>query len=351
MTRALELAKRGRGLVEPNPMVGAVLVRHGHIVGEGWHEAYGEAHAEINAIHAAGTGSHGATLYVTLEPCAHFGKTPPCVDTVIAAGVAKVVAAMEDPFPEVSGKGFQKLKSAGIDVVVGVCEADARRLNRPFIKRLKTGLPYIHAKWAMTLDGRIATRTGESKWITGEAARSKVHHLRGLMDAIVVGPGTLIADDPLLTARPPGPRKPTRYVWTDGSRPLSAAFQLLKTLNDSAVFLAIEGESKHDYFNWENAGAYLAKGTMDEILRGMLPHTTNVMLEGGAGLLGRFLDAGMIDEMHCFIAPKIVGGKVAKEPFGGIGFDKLAECLKLTHTSVEQMGEDFYIHGYVEGTV
>src|SRR5262249_36407913 len=191
MQRALELAERGRGYVEPNPLVGAVLVRDGLLLGEGWHERYGEAHAEVNALAAAGVMARGATLYVTLEPCCHYGKTPPCTDAILRAGVKRVVAAMEDPFTQVAGQGAARLRAAGVPVEVGVCEAEARRLNAPYLKLLRTGRPYVHAKWAMTLDGKIATRTGDSKWISNEASRRIVHELRGRMDAIIVGIGTV----------------------------------------------------------------------------------------------------------------------------------------------------------------
>src|SRR5215212_2414816 len=185
MARALELAARGRGAVEPNPLVGAVVVRDGEIVGEGWHERFGQAHAEVNALKQAGDRARGADVYVTLEPCCHFGKTPPCTEAVIGAGVRRVVSAMLDPFPKVSGQGASRLREAGIVVEVGVGEAAARQLNAPYLKRLRTGRPWVVAKWAMTLDGKIATRTGASKWITGEAARRRVHELRGRMDAIL----------------------------------------------------------------------------------------------------------------------------------------------------------------------
>ena len=175
MRRALELAERGRGAVEPNPLVGAVLVRDGRAVGEGWHQRYGEAHAEVNALAAAGDDARGATLYVTLEPCCHHGKTPPCTDAILRAGIGRVVAAMSDPFPQVAGKGADQLRAAGVAVEFGVCEAAARRLNAPYLKLLATGRPYVHAKWAMTLDGKIATRTGDSKWISNEASRRRVH--------------------------------------------------------------------------------------------------------------------------------------------------------------------------------
>src|SRR5829696_4653150 len=226
MTRALGLAGRGRGWVEPNPLVGAVVVRDGRVVGEGWHQKFGQAHAEVNALNQAGEAARGTTLYVTLEPCNHFGKTPPCTTAVIGAGVRRVVSAMLDPFPQVAGQGASRLREAGIVVEVGVGEAAARQLNAPYLKRLRTGRPWVHAKWAMTLDGKIATRTGRSKWITGEAARRRVHELRGRVDAILVGRGTLVADDPLLTARPPGPRTPARVVLTSNIRGLPTSCQL-----------------------------------------------------------------------------------------------------------------------------
>src|SRR5262245_57065762 len=212
MAQALALAERGRGYVEPNPLVGAVVVRDGRLVGEGWHRRYGEAHAEVNALHEAGEAARGATLYVTLEPCCHHGKTPPCTDAVLRFGVRRVVAAMTDPFPRVAGGGVERLRTAGLEVETGLLEADARRLNAPYLKLLATGRPYVHAKWAMTLDGKLATRTGDSKWISSDASRRRVHELRGRMDAILVGIGTALADDPLLTARPPGPRTARRIV-------------------------------------------------------------------------------------------------------------------------------------------
>src|SRR5947209_1566769 len=220
MQRAFDLAERGRGYVEPNPLVGAVLVKDGQMVGEGWHEQFGQAHAEINALVQAGASACGATLYVTLEPCCHHGKTPPCTDAVIRAGVKRVVAAMLDPFPPVAGKGVGLLRAAGVEVAVGAGRRGAVALNWPYLTLLGLNRPYVHAKWAMSLDGKIATRTGDSKWISSEASRRRVHHLRGHMDAIIVGSGTVRADDPLLTARTPGPRAASRVVLSsDGTLP------------------------------------------------------------------------------------------------------------------------------------
>src|SRR5258708_4670993 len=214
MRLALNLARRGQGFVEPNPMVGAIVVRDGEKIAEGWHQKYGEAHAEVNALAQAGEAARGATLYVTLEPCCHWGKTPPCTDALIRAGVSHVVAAMADPFPKVAGGGIAQLRAAGIAVDLGVLEVEAQALNAPYLTLLSKQRPYVHAKWAMTLDGKIATRTGHSKWISGDESRRRVHELRGRVDAIVVGAGTGRADDPQLTPPPPGPPTPLPPVLT-----------------------------------------------------------------------------------------------------------------------------------------
>jgi diaminohydroxyphosphoribosylaminopyrimidine deaminase/5-amino-6-(5-phosphoribosylamino)uracil reductase len=353
MDRALGLAARGRGRVEPNPMVGAVLVRDGVVVGEGWHERFGEAHAEANALRQASERAGAATLYVTLEPCSHFGKTPPCADAVIAAGVRRVVAAMLDPFPQVSGRGADRLRRAGIEVEVGVGEAGARRLNAPYLKRLATGRPWLHAKWAMTLDGKIATRTGESKWITGEAARARVHELRGRMDAIIVGKGTLLADDPLLTARPPGPRTAVRVVLTATAHRMPQSCRLLDTAAAAPVLVATTPVGAAGLGAWRDRGAEVAvfaeaNGTVD--VRSVLTELgrrgmTNVLVEGGAETLGRFRDAGEIDEVHCFVAPKLFGGSGALTPIGGLGVDRLNEAWGLAEWDAERVGDDLLVHG------
>src|SRR5438270_8461490 len=234
MARALDLAERGRGHVEPNPLVGAVVVRDGRVVGEGWHQRYGGPHAEVHALAAAGEAARGATLYVTLDPCCHHGKTPPCTDAVLRAGIRRVVAAMSDPFPQVAGRGAVLLRAAGLIVECGLGEAEARRLNAPYLKLLATGRPYVHAKWAMSLDGKIATSTGDSQWISSDESRRRVHALRGRMDAIIIGSGTARNDDPLLTVRPPGPRTPTRIVLSS-SGSLSPTSRLLTTLPEAPV--------------------------------------------------------------------------------------------------------------------
>lgn len=354
MQRALELAERGRGFVEPNPLVGAVIVRDGQVVGEGWHQRFGEAHAEINALAQAGEAARGATLYVTLEPCCHHGKTPPCTDAVIRAGIRRVVMAMTDPFPQVSGQGVIRLVSAGIAIEAGIEDAAARRLNAPYLKLLSTGRPYVHAKWAMSLDGKIATRTGDSKWISNETSRARVHALRGRMDAIVVGIGTALADDPQLTARPPGPRVATRIVLDTHARlPLNS--KLATSARETPVILAAGPVDDARVKPFTDLGCEVLRlpvgadsrpsvaALLTELGRRRM---TNVLVEGGAGVLGSFLDAGDIDEVHVYLAPRIIGGATAKSPVAGAGREKLADTLQLAQWQIEQLDGDVYLHGW-----
>lgn len=351
MRRALELAERGRGWVEPNPLVGAVVVRDGHCIGEGWHQRFGEAHAEVHALAAAGGAAKHATLYVTLEPCCHHGKTPPCTDAILRAGVRRVVAAMEDPFPQVAGKGAAILRVAGIEVEFGVYEAEARRLNAPYLKLLATGRPYVHAKWAMTLDGKIATRTGDSKWISNEASRRRVHELRGRMDGVLVGIGTVLADDPLLTARPPGPRTATRIVLDSNARtPLTS--QLVQTAREVPTLIAIAefmtpGDKLRalgcDVLSLPNQNQSLSvSALLDELGRRRM---TNVLIEGGSTVLGAFFDARAIDGVHVFVSPLLAGGAEANTPIGGHGIERIADGLRLAELAHEVLDGDVYIHG------
>jgi len=346
MRRALTLAELGRGAVEPNPMVGAVVVRDGVVVGEGWHEKYGQAHAEVNALRQAGEAARGGTLYVSLEPCCHFGKTPPCADLVIRAGIRRVVAAMLDPFPQVAGQGAARLREAGVAFEVGVGELAARGVNAPYLKVLR-GKSWVVAKWAMTLDGKIATAAGESKWITGEASRKRVHEIRGRMDAILVGRGTLLADDPLLTARPAGPRTPTRIVMTATGDGMDRDFKLLKTIQDAPVLVAAPEAAHANLCNWKTAGAeLLAVDSVPHLLEQLAARRmTNILVEGGAGVLGSFMAAGVIDEVYAFVAPKIFGGSAAPSPVGGAGITTLDDALQLTDVRVETLGDDILIHG------
>lgn len=351
MRHALDLAERGRGHVEPNPLVGAVLVKEGRIVGAGWHERFGQAHAEVNALKQAGDAARGADCYVTLEPCCHHGKTPPCTDALIQAGVARVFAALEDPFPAVSGRGADLLRAAGIAVEFGLCAAEARRQNAPYLTLLSRGRPYVHAKWAMTLDGKSAARTGDSRWISGEDSRRRVHELRGRMDAILVGLGTALADDPLLTARPPGPRRAARIVLDSGARlPLTA--QLVATARDTPTIVATTVSAADESIRaLEMAGCEVLRlpqtsdGRLDiQALVAELGRRrwTNMLVEGGAETLGSFFDAGLVDEVHVFIAPKILGGKEAYPAVAGRGAERLADCLHFTQSQVSRCGDDVY---------
>lgn len=355
MRRALELAERGRGHVEPNPLVGAVLVRDGAVVGEGWHEKFGQAHAEINALETAKDKARDATLYLTLEPCCHQGKTPPCTDAVLRAGVKRVVAAMTDPFPAVQGKGIGQLAIAGVVVDTGLCETEARRLNAPYLKLLSTGLPYVHAKWAMTLDGKIATRSGASKWISGEESRRRVHELRGRMDAIIVGHGTVLADDPSLTARPPGPRTAVRVVLDSQAR-TSPDSQLVKTAHNVPTLVATTPAApaaRVDALRSAGCEVLVLTESKDRVsVTGLLQELgrrrfTNVLVEGGGETLGSFLDAGAIDEVHAFIAPQLVGGAAARTPIAGLGVADLSLALRLARCEVETLGQDVLIHGWL----
>lgn len=354
LSRALLLAERGRGFVEPNPLVGAVVVRDGEVVGEGYHQKFGGPHAEVHALDQAGERARGATLYVTLEPCCHFGKTPPCTHAVSQAGITRVVAAMADPFPQVAGRGGDLLRTHGIAVEFGLFEKEARKLNAPYLHLLHTGRPYVHLKWAMTLDGKMATRTGDSKWISNETSRSTVHQIRGRMDGILTGVGTVLADDPLLTARPQGPRTATRIVLdTNGRTPIGC--RLVQTAKEAPVLLAttwpgcLEDHRQAgcevlalptDSFGRVDLGALL-----DELGRRRM---TNLLVEGGAGVLGGFLDAKLANEVHVFIAPKIVGGGGALSPVGGGGVGRLADALKLSELETQNIDGDVYSHGRVE---
>ncbi|MEK6262900.1 MAG: bifunctional diaminohydroxyphosphoribosylaminopyrimidine deaminase/5-amino-6-(5-phosphoribosylamino)uracil reductase RibD [Planctomycetota bacterium] len=356
MRRALEFARRGIGFVEPNPAVGAIIVADGGgVVGEGWHERFGGPHAEVMALAAAGEAARGATLVVTLEPCCHFGKTPPCTRAVIAAGIRHVVVAVVDPAAHVNGGGIAELRAAGIEVEVGLLADDARRLIAPFAKLATTGLPWVHAKWAMTLDGKIASKTGSSRWITNESSRAVVHQLRGRMDAIIVGIGTVHADDPLLTARPPGPRTPIRIVLDSTARtPLES--QLVRTARDVRTVVIVTRHAPEDrcaalqaagaevLVVAEDSTGHSDLGTvLGELGRQRL---TNVLVEGGGRVLGRFFDAAAIDEVHAFIAPKLIGGAAAPSPLAGQGLAEMSVALRLDPSTVEVLDGDIYLHGW-----
>lgn len=352
MRQALKLATRGRGAVEPNPLVGAVVVRDGVCLGEGWHQRFGGPHAEIHAL-ANVADPQGATLYVTLEPCCHHGKTPPCTEAILLAGIQRVVYAMADPFPQVSGQGAERLRQAGLEVQLGPGENAARRLNAPYLKLLSTHRPWVIAKWAMTIDGKIATRSGDSKWISNPASRRLVHTLRGQVDAILVGIGTVLADDPLLTARPAGPRLATRIV-LDSRLRLPIESQLVRTAGEAPTLVVttrLAPVERRDTLRSmgcevlivaDQAGRPSLLALLDELGRRRF---TNLLIEGGGEILGSALDAQTIDEVHIFVAPKLAGGAQARSPILGQGVEHIADALALADLQVEFIEGDVHLHG------
>jgi diaminohydroxyphosphoribosylaminopyrimidine deaminase/5-amino-6-(5-phosphoribosylamino)uracil reductase len=357
MARALELAAKGQGFVEPNPMVGCVIVRDGAVVGEGWHRKFGGPHAEIEALRIAGVSARGATVYLTLEPCCHYGKTPPCTEALISAGISRVVCAQMDPYEAVSGHGIEALTKAGIEVEIGLMEAEARKLNAPYLKLVTSGRPWIIAKWAMTLDGKIATRSGDSRWISGEQSRAIVHQLRGRVDGIMVGHGTAKQDDPMLTARPPGARVATRIV-VDSKASLSLESQLAKTAREVPVLISAGANaSPENVARLEAAGCEIVicrerqasnrvaiGAVLDELGRRRI---TNVLVEGGGELLGSLFDAGAIDEVHVFIAPILIGGGNARMAVAGTGLEGIGSALRVPKFEISHVGDDLYLRGRV----
>jgi len=361
MQRALELASLGAGRVEPNPAVGSVIVDENlQLIAEGYHQQYGGPHAEIHALNVAGSKAKGATIYVTLEPCCHQGKTGPCSQALIQAGVKKVMVAMRDPAPHVDGGGIADLQQAGIEVEVGLLEPAAQKLVRPFVKRVTRGLPWIHAKWAMTLDGKIATRTGHSQWISNERSREIVHQLRGRMDAIMVGHQTAENDNPLLTVRPKGVRTPARIV-VDSQATLSCDSKLVQSINDAPVIvIAHESAPPQNIKRLENAGVEVlsiqnaqgTKTTRPDLKQCLLElgrkEMTNILIEGGGSLLGSCFDEQLIDEVHAFIAPKLVGGETAITPIAGQGLEKIPQFQNLAEYQVQLLDSDIYVQGLLD---
>ena len=355
MRRALRLAARARGKTSPNPMVGAVIVRHDRIVAEDYHKKAGELHAEALAIQAAGTAARDATLYVTLEPCCHTGKrTPPCTKAIISAGIKKVVVAMEDPNPKVAGRGIAELREHGIEVIAGVAEQAAHRLNESYMKFITTRLPFVILKSAMTLDGKIATPAGESKWITGEKARRCVHQLRSSVDAILTAVGTVKADNPRLTARIRGGRDPIRIV-LDPNLETPLSFHV-STVPPATVFVAREQARKHFA---DKAGLLNSRGIevisyaeerldlawLMSLLGGR--GITSVLIEGGSSLNASAFQSGIVDKVVFFIAPKIIGGKKSLTPVGGESFRAMSNPYLIKDMRSRRIGEDLMIEGYL----
>lgn len=356
MRRALELARLARGRTSPNPMVGAVVVKNGEIVGEGWHQKAGTPHAEIHALRAAAENARDAELFVTLEPCCHSGRTGPCTEAVVAAGIRRVIVAMTDPNPKVAGQGITCLREHGIEVSTGVLAPEAADLNAAFIKWISCGLPFVVLKSGMSLDGKIATATGESKWITGPESRLAVHRLRDSVDVIMTGIGTVLADDPELTTRlPEGGRSPVRVILDRMARlPLEA-----KILADgvSPVIIVVSTDAPADRVaSLERNGAEVLRMQTD--VSGVDLHTTlralgercysSVLVEAGGTLNGALLKQNLVDRMVLFMAPRIIGGSSAPGPFGGEGIKLLSDAVELEDIEISRTGQDIMVSGYVK---
>lgn len=357
MKLALELAEKGRGKVNPNPMVGAVIVKDGKILGKGYHQVYGQAHAEVNAFKDAQEDVSGATLYVTLEPCSHYGKTPPCADKIIEKKIGKVIIGSLDPNPLVAGKGCEKLKNAGIEVVTGVLEEECKRLNEIFMKYIVTKKPFVIMKAAMSLDGKIATSSGESKWITGEISRKAVHELRSEISAIMVGVDTVIKDNPELTCRIENGKNPIRIV-VDSTLRIPIESKVIEGGHKvNTIIATTEKADSEKILLLENLGVRLLKckskeGRVD--LQDLMTKLgelkiDSILLEGGATLNFSALEEGIVDKVQIYIAPKIIGGENAKTPVGGKGIDILREAFRVEKLTSRLLGKDILLEGYVKG--
>jgi len=382
MEQALRLAARGRGRTHPNPMVGCVVVNGGQVVGTGCHQRAGEHHAEVYALREAGERARGATAYVTLEPCAHYGRTPPCVDALLAAGVRRVVAAMVDPDPRTAGRGIERLRAAGVEVEVGLLAAEAEALNRAWITWKRTGRPLVILKWAMTLDGKIACATGHSRWVTGAASRSHAHQIRDQVDAILVGAGTQAADDPELTARPdspgaipgwaggidPGPdpqwqpKDPLRIVLDSRARIDPEARLLSPHLSErprpGRTLIACTEEAPPERLAAIEAKGgevlCLPAGDGGVALEPLLDHlgrrgVTSLLVEGGGEVHWSFLSTGLADYLMIYLAPRIVGGRAAPGPVGGRGLDRMGEAWELAGAPrITPLGDDLLLEGFLK---
>ncbi len=360
MKQALSLAKLALGQVSPNPAVGAVVVKDGEVVGQGYTQPPGSCHAEIVALKQAGEKAQESVMYVTLEPCCHYGRTPPCTKAIIAAGISEVHLAMLDPNPLVSGHGEDELEREGIKTYVGEHEEEAKEINEAYIKFITTGIPFVTAKFAVSLDGKIATKSGDSKWISGEESRKYVHNLRYASDAIMTGANTVLADDPQLTTRCGGiggiaKRQPLRVI-VDGRGRVPSTAQVFSEPGKVLIALgkSVENGKKKAL---AQAGAELlelpANGELID-LRELLKvlgerEITSVLVEGGGILLGSLFDHGLVDKVIAFVSPIIIGGEKAKTAVAGEGIDKVIDAVKVKHVRVEKCGEDWMISGYIKG--
>lgn len=354
MAQALDLARRALGTVSPNPAVGAVIVRDGRVAGRGHTQPPGQAHAEVMALREAGAAAEGATLYVTLEPCAHTGRTPPCTDAIIAARVREVHVATPDPNPRTDGQGIAKLRAAGIAVVVGDGEEPARQVIESFAKHVTTGMPFVTAKFAVSLDGKTATRTGDARWISAEASRLVTHRLRAEVDAVMVGIGTALKDDPRLTAREvpvSTSQQPVRVV-VDSSGRLPATAAMLREPGRTLVAVARMEPSLRTALAGAGAETIVLPGPDGRVdLHGLLGalgalEMTSVLVEGGATLLGALFDARLVDKVVVFVAPIVIGGDTAPSAVAGHGVLRIADALRLRDIHYEQVGPDMMVTGY-----
>ena len=360
MDMALDLAIRGQGFTAPNPMVGAVVVNRGRVVGRGYHEAVGQAHAEVNAIDDAGPLAKGATLYVTLEPCNHTGRTPPCTHKIIDAGISRVVVAMQDPNPDVEGNGNRYLQDKGLKVDVGIGENRARRMNEAFVKYIRTKRPFVIVKCAATLDGRIATRTGDSKWVSGEASRAYVHRLRHAVDAIMVGMGTVETDDPSLTTRlEDGPGSDPKRIILDSNLSISRDARVLH-LDSAAETWIVTGPAVSDQdiqalasddvriikVPLKNGGIDLDH-LMVELGRAGV---ASLLIEGGGKVIASALQAGIVDKVNLFYAPKILGGDDGVPICRGNGPANMADSIGVKNIEIHRFGNDVMLEGYIDKT-
>lgn len=355
MSLALNLALKGKGKVNPNPLVGAVIVKNGKVIGKGYHERYGKEHAEVNAFNNLSEGADNATIYITLEPCAHYGKTPPCVNKIIENNIKRVVIGAVDDNPLVTGKGIKKLKSAGIEVKVGVLEEECKKLNEVFFKYISTKRPFVLLKSAMSLDGKISTYSGESKWITSKESREEVHKLRNDFMAILVGVNTIIKDNPRLTCRVEDGRNPIRIV-VDSFLRIPMDSNVIKDKEARTIIATTKFAKKDKILSLRNNGIEVLvinsknnKVDLDELMvkLGEL-NIDSILLEGGSTLNFSALKQGIVDKIQIYIAPKIIGGEKSKTPVDGQGIDKLKNAFKVRNLSYSKVGSDILLEGYID---
>ncbi len=357
MAEAIELARRATGRTHPNPLVGCVIVRGDSVVGRGYHARAGTDHGEVAAIKDADCDLTGCDLYVNHEPCCHVGRTPPCTDAILKAGIGRVIVGTIDPDPRVSGKGLEILREAGVEVLCGVLEEESRRLNTPFFTYINHHRPFVAAKWAMSLDGKIATHKGDSAWITSEDARLRVHHLRNTHDAILVGTSTVLGDNPRLTCRIEGGRDPVRFV-VDARLQAPPDHKIFNLSESRASTIVLTGPDAPDdrrrqlldqgvllsEVEVDDRGWLTSRGILDAIYEHQL---TSVLVEGGGALLGSLFDAGLVDYAYAFIAPRLIGGAHAPTPLDGRGISAISESFFIEEPTVESLPPDLLIHGYV----